>query len=70
MTKLKGNKILFVKGSISALEMCFEEMISIKEDFIDEVKEPNDNYDVSEAEEIKTAYEKCLADIRTVRKIS
>ncbi len=58
----------FVKGIICALEMCVEELISLKEDFIDEVRDPDDNYDVSEAEEIKSAYEKCLSDIRVVKK--
>ena len=58
----------FVKGIICALEMCVEELISLKENFIDEVEDPDDNYDVSEAEEIKTAFEKSLGDIRAVKK--
>lgn len=63
--------INFTSGVVCALEMCFEEMISLKEGFIAECEldeDENENYDTSEAVSIKASFEKCLDQVRKAKK--
>lgn len=60
------------KGIILALEMCLEELISLKDDFISEYESDDaddefDSYDTNEAKELKACFEKCLVEVREVK---